>query len=385
MRFEQHLRTFLQVLDEYPENTPLAKFLPGYFRQHKQMGSSDRRTVSRLLYTYYRLGVACAGEVPSERLFLAEFLCSSESPFLAHFKPELAAQAGLGIAEKLTFLESYAPSFSREDLFPFGTHLSGEVDREAFLRSLLVQPDLFIRIHPGKEKQVISTLRAHDVSFSEEGTSTLRLPNGTKLDRLFGDDAAFEVQDLSSQQTGDYFRPGENEKWWDACAASGGKSILLLQQQPSVKLVVSDIRESVLANLDDRFSRVGLRGYQRKVLDLTQNPDVVLHDYAFDGIVLDAPCTGSGTWGRSPEMISQFREGSILAFQRLQRAIVSNVVRYLKPGKPLIYITCSVFKEENEEMTAFIASEFGLKIEQAGMLKGYESKADTMYVARLRG
>jgi 16S rRNA (cytosine967-C5)-methyltransferase len=58
-------------------------------------------------------------------------------------------------------------------------------------------------------------------------------------------------------------------------------------------------------------------------------------------------------------------------------------VKYLKPGKPLIYITCSAFKAENEDVVSFIVKELGLKLEESKVLKGYEEKADTMFVARL--
>lgn len=214
----------------------------------------------------------------------------------------------------------------------------------------------------------------------------MALPNGTKLDHIFADHATalpFEVQDLSSQKTLSYYRPQPYEHWWDACAASGGKSLLLFSQEPHIKLVVSDIRESVLNNLDERFIGAGLRTYQKKLLDLTQNPDPVLHSYQFDGIILDAPCTGSGTWGRTPEMISQFEEFKITGFQNLQKTIAANVVKYLKPGKPLIYITCSVFKEENEDVVAHLTGALGLTLETSEILKGYENKADTMFVARL--
>ena len=148
-------------------------------------------------------------------------------------------------------------------------------------------------------------------------------------------------------------------------------------------MVVSDIRESVLANLDERFRNAGLLRYQKKVLDLTNNVDPELHNYEFDGIILDAPCSGSGTWGRTPEMISQFQSQKIRFFQRLQQNIASNVIKYLKPGKPLIYITCSVFKEENEDVVKFIVKELSMKLEEQTLLKGYEHKADTMFVARL--
>jgi len=153
--------------------------------------------------------------------------------------------------------------------------------------------------------------------------------------------------------------------------------------EPNLKLVVSDIRESILTNLDERFQQAGLVKYQKKILDLTQNNDLILHDYAFDGIILDAPCSGSGTWGRTPEMISQFDTHKIEFFQRLQQSIASNVVKYLKPGKPLIYITCSAFKAENEDVVNFIVKELGLKLEEQKVLKGYENKADTMFMARL--
>lgn len=84
-------------------------------------------------------------------------------------------------------------------------------------------------------------------------------------------------------------------------------------------------------------------------------------------------------------MISQFEDHKIEFFQKLQQNIARNVVKYLKPGKPLIYITCSVFKAENEEVVGFMVKELGLKLEEQAVLKGYENKADTMYVSRLTG
>jgi 16S rRNA (cytosine967-C5)-methyltransferase len=159
--------------------------------------------------------------------------------------------------------------------------------------------------------------------------------------------------------------------------------LLLHELEPNIKLVVSDIRESILANLDERFRSAGLMKYQKKQLDLTQNIDQTLHDYAFDGIILDAPCSGSGTWGRTPEMISQFEPQKIEFFQRLQKTIAANVIKFLKPGKPLIYITCSAFKAENEEVVDYLVKECGLKLEEVKVLTGYEHKADSMFVARL--
>ncbi len=382
MRSEQQLRTFLRILDEYPANTPLSKFLPAFFKKNKQMGSNDRRTASRLSYNYFRLGQAVKHLPVEQRLFLAEFLCTAQSDFLQHFRPDLYLHITLTLDEKIALLKAEA-GFDLKHVFPFGDHFSIGLEEDAFLKSSFIQPDLYIRIHPGKEKQIKAKLEEAGITCHEIGEHALALPNGTKLDQLFDDNKLFQVQDISSQQTLRYFKPKRYDSWWDACAASGGKSLLLFSEEPDIKLLVSDIRESVLNNLDERFIQAGLRTYQKKRIDLTQNADPVLHHYEFDGIILDAPCTGSGTWGRTPEMISQFEEFNIRGFQNLQKTIASNVIKYLKPGKPLIYITCSVFKEENEEVADYLIKEKGLKLEEQGLIKGYEHKADTMFVARL--
>ena len=386
MKAINQLKTFQRLLEEYPAETPLSKFLPGFYRQNKQMGSTDRKVASRLIYNYFRLGAALP-ELPSEdRLIVAEFLCNSQvNSFLQHFKPEWAACVGFTLDEKLALVKTAYKDFKLADVFPWSNQISEGIDKEAFLKSFFVQPDLFIHVHNGYDHLVKAELNKAEVAFKDEGNGCFALPNGTRLETIFPTQHWFEVQDYSSQQTANFFKPNKWDQWWDACAASGGKSLLLHEMEPDIKLVVSDIRESILANLDERFQQAGLRKYQKKLLDLTQNPDQEMHDYAFDGIILDAPCSGSGTWGRTPEMIAQFHPSKIEFFQRLQKSIASNVAKFIKPGKPIIYITCSAFKGENEDVVNFLVKELGLKLEQQTILTGYENKADTMFVARLIG
>jgi 16S rRNA (cytosine967-C5)-methyltransferase len=387
MRAEQQLRSFLRVFDNFPADKPLAKFLPEFFKRNKQMGSNDRRSVSRLLYNYFRLGRALANKSVEERLFLAEFLCTSvDNPFLYHFRSDLNQMIYLNIEEKIKYA-SINEGLIIEQVFPFTNHLSEGIDKEAFLLSFFVQPDLFIRVNPKALSWVLKTLEDCSIDFSLIAHNTVALPNGTNLNSLFSDSTfpvkPYEVQDLSSQRTAKYFKPNRFEHWWDACAASGGKSLLLFSEQSDIKLLVSDIRESVLDNLDERFIAAGLTTYQKKLIDLTKNADPEIHHYEFDGIILDAPCTGSGTWGRTPEMISQFEEFKIQGFQNLQKVIAANVIKYLKQDRPLIYITCSVFKEENEEIISWLQKKHGMQLEGYELIKGYENKADTMFVARL--
>ena len=384
MKAINQLKTFQRIIEEYPAEAPLGKFLPGFYRQNKQMGSTDRRIANRLVYNYFRLGKALPNLPDDERLFVAEFLCNNQlNSFLQYFKPEWAACVGFTLDEKLAMVKTAYPDFNLDDVFPWVKNVSAGIDKEAFLKSFFIQPDLYIHVHNGYDHLVKGVLNKAEVVFKDEGNGCISLPNGTRLENLFPTQHWFEVQDHSSQQTANYFKPQKWDSWWDACAASGGKSLLLHEDEPNIKLVVSDIRESILANLDERFQNAGLKSYQKKVLDLTQNVDQTLHNYEFDGIILDAPCSGSGTWGRTPEMISQFDEHKIEFFQKLQKTIVTNVAKYLKPGKPLIYITCSAFKAENEEVVDYLVKEVGLKLEEKKVLKGYGHKADTMFVARL--
>ena len=383
MKAINQLKTFQRILHEYPAESPLSKFLPGFYRRNKQMGATDRRIANRLVYNYFRLGEALPGLSVDERLFVAEFLCNTQpNSFLQHFKPDWALSVGLETEEKLNLVKSVYPDFDPGDIFPLNKQLSGGIDKQAFLRSFFVQPDLFIRVYKGFEAQVKFAFNASEIVFKEESDGCFSLPNSTRLEAVIPNPHWYEVQDISSQQTSGLFKPQKWDYWWDACAASGGKSLLLHDMEPTVKLVVSDIRESILTNLDERFRQAGIFKYQKKLLDLTQNNDLLLHDYVFDGIILDAPCSGSGTWGRTPEMISQFDENKISFFQSLQKRILSNVIKYLKPGKPLVYITCSVFKAENENVVDFIIKDFGLKLEKKEVLCGYKNKADTMFAAR---
>ena len=373
MKAINQLRTFQRILEEYPAETPLSKFLPGFYRQNKQMGSNDRRVANRLIYNYFRLGKALPNLPVDERLAIAEFLCNTQSnSFLQHFKPEWAVCMGFTLDEKIALVKSAYHDFNLSDVFPWISQVSDEIDKKAFLKSFFIQPDLFIRIHKGKEHVVKADLVKADIPFKDEGNNCLALPNGTRLDAIFPNQHLFEVQDHSSQQTAHYFKPQKWDDWWDACAASGGKSLLLHDLQPDIKLVVSDIRESVLANLDERFQQAGLRKYQKKILDLTQNNDQVLHDYLFDGIILDAPCSGSGTWGRTPESLTFFKATEIDRYQSLQRRIVSNAFPRLKKGGCFLYITCSVFKKENEDMVAFIEERFHPRLLRMETLKGYD-------------
>lgn len=384
MRVEHQVRAFEQLLKSYDGVLPLHRHLFSYFKQNKQMGSSDRRWATRYIYSFFRLGKALSKLDDLERLAIADFLChDTTSLIISTYLPKLEESISKSVDDKIALVKKNYPAFKLEEVFPFTAELSTGIAKEDFYPAFFVQPDLFIRVKETHIQAIINQLKANEVPYQEISSTTLALPNGTKLEQVINDPRLYQIQDLSSQQTGAYFEPKKYNYWWDCCAASGGKSILLHSLEPNLELLVSDVRENSLSNLQERFLQAGIKKYHLKVIDLLQNNDQILHHYEFDGILVDAPCSGSGTWRRTPEMLYYFEKYKIENYVKLQKAIAANVVKYLKPGKPLIYMTCSVFKAENEDVVNYLVDNYDLKLEKMELIRGYTAKADSMFVARL--
>lgn len=381
-RVHQQIRNFERCLEDYNFQEPFARFLTQFYKNNKQMGSSDRRMNSRYCYHVFRLGRAFQDLPLQERLVIAEFLCETESAVVHELRPEWVEQQKPVLSERIAFIESLYPGFLNQ-VFPWHAHLSDAIDKDAFIQSHFVQPHLFIRIQAGKAEQVKKELSKQDISFEAVSPQTLVLANGVNLQALKNIQGLYEVQDWASQQSLKAVEAKPNETWWDCCAASGGKTLMLLDRFPTINVLVSDIRLSILRNLEERFEMAGIkRPFRKKVLDLSQPVAHIMQNERFDGLIIDAPCSGSGTWGRTPEMLSKFQETEIQKYTQLQKQIVKNALPYLKPGKELIYITCSVFKEENEEVVAYISNELNLQLESMTPILGYNHQADSMFTAK---
>ncbi len=391
MREDRQLYTIIEIIKNYSGKEPLNRYLKNHFNAHREMGSRDRRQAADSIYNYYRIGKAIAGRPIEERIAVGNYLCAdSFSPVMqyciAKFLEAIATDSQVGVVEKIHNVQSLYTDFKTSDIFPCTENLSGQVDADAFTLSMLRQPKVWIRVRRKYIKEVTDELTKENISFqaSEESELTLAFASSTKLDKLKSyEKGYFEIQDWSSQQTVNYFKPEPKQHWWDACAGSGGKSLLLLDAEPEVRLTVSDSRESILNNLKERFRKAGIRSYETVPADLAERSSETLKSKLFDGIIADVPCTGSGTWARTPEWLTTFGKESINNFVNLQRSIVSNIIPNLKKDHPLIYITCSALKEENEGQVEWMERECKLKAVESAYLKGYERGGDTMFVARM--
>ena len=382
-RISLYIRNFEKALNGYAYNEPLSRYLTRFFKENKQMGSSDRKMTSRFMYNYFRLGNSLKDVSPLHRLCYAEFLCEDHSDLVAIYFPNLFKNITYALEAKIRLLQDQV-SFNLNDVFPFVEELSSTIDKEKFIFSHFIQPDVFIRLKRGEEHTVVEAFEEKGINYTAVNSTALALPNGTRLQDFQKIEGKFEVQDLSSQKTIAFMDANRGESWWDACAASGGKSLLFLDKFPGIKLLTSDIRLSILRNLNARFDKSRVKAPARqKVIDLTADTSKILGNEQFDGIILDVPCSGSGTWSRTPEMIQQFSKEKLNDFSTLQKKIASNVIKHLKIGKPLVYMTCSVYTEENEKVIEFLVKNFNLQIEKMELIKGYEEKADSMFAARL--
>jgi 16S rRNA (cytosine967-C5)-methyltransferase len=383
MRFDNQLRHATRIIETYQGDQPLHIWLKDFFRANKQMGARDRKTLSDLVYSFYRLGHSLYKAPIPDRILAGLFICIDKSnELLEYFHPAWNEKISLPIKEKIAFFQTQpaGSAFHLTDIFPWRHELSENIDHEAFCLSFLRQPDLFIRIRPGHQPAVLEQLSAAPHEFIPP--STIRLPNGFRIEDYFTPDSEIVIQDYSSQQIATYLLVSkEPEFFWDACAASGGKSILAYDLYPNLHITASDIRASILKNLRSRFAVAGIHRYLTFLADLSVQPPPASAAGA-DLILADVPCTGSGTWSRTPEALYFFDPASITTYRDRQRGILRHITPHLAQDATLVYCTCSVFKKENEEMIEWIRTTFNLQPEIRGTLRGYDDHADTLFAAR---
>lgn len=387
-RFYSHINSAIKILDAYQGDKPFAIFLKQFFASNKKYGSKDRKSIASICFHYFRMGRTFTNIPIEEKLLIATFLCEkTDSLLLQELRPDWNEKISLSISEKLNLL---GQNISLLDFFPFTDLLSSDIEKEAYSLSMLIQPDLFIRIRPKSKDTVINQLQQSGFHWQLLNEHCVRLKNSDKIADFFKLDNELVIQDANSQKVLDFLKqPGllENSvanntlSVWDCCAASGGKSILLTDVlDQKIDLTVSDIRETILTNLHERFKSAGIIEYESFVTDLSSSDNKMIHK-DFDLIICDAPCSGSGTWGRTPEQLVFFKKTSLQYYAELQKKIVANAFTHLKPGGLLVYITCSVFKAENEMAVNFITESLECKLLDQQMLKGYQQQSDSMFVA----
>jgi len=384
-RYYSYLNSAKEIIAAYNGEEPLSAYLKKHFSTDKKYGSKDRKLISHLCYCYFRLGKMAEDMATEDRIISGLFLCSdSGNEILQFIKPEWNGIVALSATDKLAKINR---SYKIRSVFPWQEQLSNGVSHEEFCKSFFIQPDLFLRLRPGYENGVKKKLTTAGISYAEINDQCLSVSNTSKVDIILDLDREAVVQDLNSQRVGELMKSAISKlpafiNAWDCCAASGGKSILCYDLKPDIQLAVSDIRENILINLKKRFAKAGINNYKSFIADLSQ-PGNRKPEQLYDFIIADVPCSGSGTWSRTPEQLFYFNEAEMDRYNVLQQNIAGNVINYLKPGGYLLYITCSVFKKENEQVIEYITRQKKLEIKEMRLFAGYNQKADTLFATLL--
>ena len=326
---DQHQEVAQKLIATYQGQEPLAAYLKKYFAANKKHGSRDRKSISAFCY--------------------------------AHFRTMHAN-------------------------FPLQEAISKEIDLPVFIHSHTIQPLLFIRIRPWQKDKVIAALEAAAIEYTVINEHCFAFSNTTSLQNVLALNKEAVIQDLNSQALAELLNhvPTSMEspiQVWDACAASGGKTILMYDTMQNIRMHVSDIRESILFNADKRLQEAGIRPASVQVIDLTDPFEI---KKPFDFVFADLPCSGSGTWGRTPEQIAFFKKENLNSYTQLQTKIIENILPTVKLDGHLLIATCSVYAAENEAHVAAILAQGQFELIEQRYFKGYTNQADTLFGAILK-
>ncbi|MFN4316250.1 MAG: Fmu (Sun) domain-containing protein [Chitinophagaceae bacterium] len=382
MLFFSHLQTAVNLLQAYQGEEPFHLFIKKYFKAHPQHGSRDRRSIMHLCYGAFRLGKSAQDRSLEEQVLTGYFLCNqSPAALLDKLKPGWNNKIKEPLYQKLGLVE---PPIDLSQIFPWKDELSASVDHQQLILSYFQQPLVFLRVRPGKEGLVRPLLE--NISHEWIDQSCVAVENNTRLSELLPLNSAVVVQDRSSQALGQLLKmvPAKPKlSVWDCCAASGGKTLLVADQWPDAQIAVSDIRPAILKNLEVRMQEAGVKLMNKWVIDLAaEKPSLPAN--VFDLIVADVPCTGSGTWGRNPEQLFYFEQKKITEYADLQARLLQTATRRLKPGGYLLYSTCSLFHQENEDQINALVKEGDWTLIRQELFAGYGHRADSLFGALLQ-
>ena len=377
----------------FDSGKPADRIINAYFREHPQFGANDRRFIGELFFALCRWwgwlrllpgdGEFWPGGDPSASttapdnsdwlrvLFTAQLLDSEEvHPAAAVWKEVLGLTDYIeGQGRKPLFLraEAIAKLWGIEQphlnsLVPEWIFKELPLPKEeygAWLGKLQQRPPLWLRAQTDDLGALRQELQAAGLQITQAPLLAGALKCSDARVNLFEVPAyrggRVEVQDLSSQAIGVACEAKAGERWWDVCAGAGGKTLQLASAMQNKGVVVAtDIRDYKLNDLRQRARRARLSNISPREWD---GHSVPARAPNFDGVLVDAPCTCSGTWRRNPDARWTTTADEVREMAAKQGEILRLAARAVKPGGRLVYATCSFCTAENEDVVSdFLAN-----------------------------
>ncbi|MDD7266640.1 MAG: 16S rRNA (cytosine(967)-C(5))-methyltransferase RsmB [Lachnospiraceae bacterium] len=287
-------------------------------------------------------------------------------------------------------------------------HEQGYKATKAMLKAFLAPKDLVVRMNIGcfAEAEILDSLKRQNIfyarlDFPDYG---LRLSGYESVEQIKAFcDGMIQVQDRSSMLVGAVAGVKGGELILDICAAPGGKCLHLADRLVGCgrggRVIARDISESKVALIRENAARTPELPVDAEVFDATVS-DAALLEQA-DIVIADVPCSGLGVIGRKPDIKYRMTDWQIEELVSLQRKILEQAVRYVKPGGTLIFSTCTVSRQENEENVKWLLENLPLALDSLEpYLPGYlhtsqsrtgylqllpqEGKGDGFFIARLK-
>ncbi len=303
-----------------------------YFEHHRYLQPPAKRAISRAVFAYFRwLSWLDPKLSPQKRI---------EQAFALHER--FAADEKSVKAEALA-ARAVPAWLAAEVTLPADT-----------LRQLQREPALWLRARPATGAKLAAALR--DCEPSTRAPDALRYTGRQDLFRTEEfSTGAFEIQDLASQLVGHACAPKPGETWWDACAGEGGKTLHLADLMANKGAVwASDRHTRRLDTLKRRAARAQIFNYRVAPWDGSANLPTKTK---FDGILVDAPCSGVGTWQRNPHARWTATMDDVRELAVTQLALLNHVAGALKPKGRLVYSVCTLTRSETTAIAdAFTAA-----------------------------
>ncbi len=371
------LAASIDILSEIFERSAAAdRVLAAWQRHNRYAGAKDRRAIAEAVYAAlrdqgmrrWRLEQAGAAITPRLLMF-----ADAETPWQewqklcdgAKYAPAPPSPEEAAILSRLPSDED-APLWARVNLPP---EIAGMVqaafgaETEMELAALNGRAPLDLRVNMLKatREEVIAQLRGDGITAAPTPFSPLgiRIPDRVRLDtHPLYIDGLFEPQDEAAQLAGLLVDAKPGEIVVDLCAGAGGKTLLLaasMRNQGELHAADNDPRR--LARLAPRLQRAGVRNVTVHAADAMPGLLRDLEGKA-DRVLLDVPCSGSGTWRRNPEARWRYDPASLEEVLRRQRGLLADGARLVRPGGRLVYATCSILPAENHDQAAWFAASY---------------------------
>ncbi|MFG1431393.1 RsmB/NOP family class I SAM-dependent RNA methyltransferase [Xanthobacter sp. V2C-8] len=363
---------------------PADAVVSAWFRAHRDLGEADRGRISELLYAllrhYARLGwwLAKHGrpDTPRNRLLAWLALDGGKTPDQVQglfnggrFAPAILKDHERALLVKLQGCAIDHPAMPDDVRFECPSWAAAPLRRrfqDSFGRemdALLTAAPLDLRVNPIKSTREAMLRALRDLGLEAEMSSMapygIRVHERPSLARLtMLKSGEVEIQDEGSQLVAMVVDARPGERVVDFCAGAGGKTLAIAAQMANKGHVIAcDVLATRLKRAAERFRRAGLHNIETRPLTSETDRWVKRHKGGFDRVLVDAPCSGTGTWRRNPDARWRVLGPGLENLLPLQARILASAARLVKPGGRLVYATCSMLAEENEEqVAAFLAA-----------------------------